>query len=315
MRDSEYEYYFTARSGEFICKAVRRMRTKVIRAGDSLEVECYPLIVVNREQRRQMKRTRTKERQHIINRRNRCKRVRRLIEANFTAADYVIHGTYDYGIIDRGFVDLKAEADRCERLGIPWEYDEALRDVQNYVRRVRDRQRRRNRADPIKYLYVIERQKPIAEGMPERFHFHMVIHAPKLTRDELEGLWQNGEGRGYCNADRLDLSRDGARALAEYITKQNAHVNVSKNLTQPRITVTDRTLSPIKAARIACDAMVDGKQIFEKLFPGYTCTQPTGPQVFFSDFLPGAYIFARLRRQSAEGRRGGALMRRIRAVV
>ena len=39
MRESDYEYCFTEQSGEFDCKAVRRMRTKHIYAGDTLEIE------------------------------------------------------------------------------------------------------------------------------------------------------------------------------------------------------------------------------------------------------------------------------------
>lgn len=306
MRESDYEYCFTEQSGEFDCKAVRRMRTKHIYAGDTLEIECYPLIVVNREQRRQMKRARTKERQHAINRRNRSKRVRRLIEANFTAADYVVHGTYDYGVIDSGFVDLKAEADRCDRIGIPWDYGDALRDVQNYVRRVRDRQRRRNSAEAVKYLYVIEGKKRVAEALPERFHLHMVIHAPSLSRDELESLWQINDGRGYCNVDRLCLKHNGAHALAEYITQHNARVNTSRNLTAPRVTVSDHKLSPSKAMRIARDVMIEGERIIEKQVNKgrddknrYICIHGL-MKVYFSDFLPGAYIFARLRRKRAE---------------
>ena len=37
-----------------------------------------------------------------------------------------------------------------------------------------------------------------------------------------------------------------------------------------------------------------GVEIFEALYPGYKCVEP--PRVHFSDFVDGAYIFARLRR-------------------
>lgn len=315
MKDSDYEYYFTAKQGEFDEKAVRCVRTKVIRAGDSLEIECYPLLKLNRTQQRAAKQEKTKARQHAVNRRNRRKRVRRLIEANFTDADYVVHGTFDYGVFDRGFTSIQDEGARCERLGLPWDYGDALRDVQNYVRRVKGRQRRRDGAEAVKYIYAVEKTKPLAEGLPGRFHFHMVLHAPGLTRDELERLWRDVQGHGYCNVDRLDLRHDGAQAIANYITKQNdARVNTSKNLKQPRVYASDKRLTPAKAARIARDAMTDGRRIFEHLYKDYICTQPGGPEVYFSDFLPGAYIYARLRRRSAEGG-GGALAGRLRAAL
>lgn len=316
MRESDYEYFFTAKQGEFDARTVRCMRTKIIRAGDSLEIECYPILKLNRQQQRTAKRAKTRAQQHIINRRNRRKRVRRLIEANFTGgADYVLHGTYDYGVYERGFTDIDALDKRYERLGLPWDYGDALRDVQNYLRRVKGRQRRRDRAEAVKYVYAIETIKPLAEGLPPRFHFHMVLHAPALTRDELEELWLQAEGKGYCNADRLNLTRDGAQAIANYITKQiGARVNTSKNLKQPRVWIADKKLSPAKAARIARDVLLDGKRILERLYPGYVCTQPGGPEVFFSDFLPGAYIYARLRRQRVE-RGSPALLEAVRRAM
>ena len=315
MRESEHEYYFTEKQGEFEARAVRCMRTKIVRAGDSLEIECYPLLKLNRAQQRAAKQAKTKALQHIINRRNRRKRVRRLIEANFTNADYLIHGTYENGTYEPGFTDVAAMAERCVRLGLPWDYGDALRDVQNYVRRVKGRQRRRDGAEAVKYIYAIESVKPYAEGLPRRFHFHMVLHAPGLSRDELEHLWSDAAGRGHCNVDRLDLRHDGARAAANYITKQiDARVNTSKNLKQPRVYVSDKKLSPLRVAGIARDAMHDGKRIFEKLYPGYVCTQPGGPEVWFSDFLPGAYIYARLRRITAEAG-GSALLEAVRRAV
>lgn len=316
MRETDYEYCFTAKQGEFDTRAVRCMRTKIIRAGDSLEIESYPVLKLNRRQQRAAKRSKTRAMQHAINRRNRRNRVRRLIEANFTEADFIVHGTYDYGIYARGFEDMAAIDKRYELLGLPWDYGDALRDVQNYLRRVKGRQRRRDTSAAVKYIYSIERTRPQAEGLPSRFHFHMVLHAPSLTREELEDMWRQSESRGYCNVDRLNLSQDGAQAIANYITKQTgARVNTSKNLKQPRICVSDKRLSPARAARVARDVMGDGKRIFERLYKGYVCTQPGGPEVRFSDFLPGAYIYARLRRRSAERGRIETLAGRIRTAL
>ncbi len=316
MRESDYEFFFTAKQGEFDARAVRCMRTKIIRAGDSLEIESYPMLRLNRQQKRTAKRSKTRAMQHAINRRNRRNRVRRLIEANFTEADFVVHGTYVYDKYERGFESVAALAKRYEGFGLPWDYGDALRDWQNFLRRVKGRQRRRDATAAVKYIYSIESKSPQAEGLPARFHFHMVLHAPNLTREELEDMWMQYEGHGYCNVDRLNLSRDGAQHIANYITKQTgARVNTSKNLKQPRVWISDKRLSPARAARVARDVMGDGKRIFESLYKGYVCTQPGGPEVRFSDFLPGAYFYARLRRRSAERGCGGTLAGRIRAAL
>ena len=64
-------------------------------------------------------------------------------------------------------------------------------------------------------------------------------------------------------------------------------------IVRPR--VSDRKVSRRRLALLAEDIMRDGRAILEKLYPGYRVAEP--PIVRFSDFVAGAYIYARMRRR------------------
>ena len=72
------------------------IRTRTIRAGDALEVECFPITKVGERARRECRLRRSRPGQEALNRRNAEKRIRRLIDANFTSQDYVVTLTWDY---------------------------------------------------------------------------------------------------------------------------------------------------------------------------------------------------------------------------
>ena len=305
MKQAEIEQLFTARQGEFDPQTIRRMRTRIIRAGQSLEIESYPVLQLNRAKRRHLKHVQTREAQHKLNRRNRTKHVRRLIEANFTEADYVVTGTYDYSFIDAGFTNIGDEIARYDEYRLPWDFNDALRDVQNYIRRIRYRQKRTIPQEDVKYIYVIEETKKPAPGLPPCYHFHMVLHAPGLSREQVHAIWESVQGHGFTRCDNLSLEISGrygnAASMAEYLTKQKTgRLNTSKNLKQPEIETADHILSPAKAAEVARETRVNGMAIFESIYPDYRCTQP--PDVFFSDYLPGAYIYAYMRRKRPASR-------------
>jgi hypothetical protein len=46
---------------------------------------------------------------------------------------------------------------------------------------------------------------------------------------------------------------------------------------------------------IASDVRMEGRAILEKLYPGYRIMEL--PRVSYSDFMPGAFIYARMRRR------------------
>ena len=314
---SQYEMLFDRPEGEYAAAGVGGIRTKTVRAGETIEVECYPLTRIGAGARRAWEgRKRQRACQEALNRRYAERRVRRYIEHNFTPTDWVTTLTWDYGAIDRTTMSGE-DADRLFfEMGLPENEEDARRAWTNYLKRIKTRMRQ-IREDPreLKYIYVLEITGPKTDGF-EHFHFHAVIHAPGLTDLDLKALW----GMGFCRTDRLSLRSEGAARLANYMTKQHTTEEVrrdgkrlrrwghSQNLAEPVETVSDRKVSRRRAAAIAADVQRDGRAIFEAVYPGYVCVEP--PVVRYSDFIAGAYIYARMRRIDAappweRGKKGG----------
>lgn len=301
---SRYEILYDLPKGEYNTAEVGGIRTRTIRAGDTLEVECYPLTRIGPAAREEVaRRHRQRACQEAMNRRNAEKKVRRLIEHNFTTDSYVLTLTWDYGQIDR-FQMSGEEADQMwQRLSLPIDEEDARRALNNFYRRVRTRMRQLGE-DPrtLKYLYVLELTHQ-NKGPYTHYHFHMVIDAPGLGARELDGIW----GIGFTRCDHLSKRGEGAARLGHYLTKHHTTEEVqedgrrmrrwgrSKNLNEPPETVSDRRISRRRAAMIARDVMHDGMAIFNRIYDqqGYVCIEP--PRVLFSDYVAGAYIYARLR--------------------
>ena len=302
MRSAEkYEILFDLPKGEMNQTEVGAIRTKTIKAGDTLEVESFPIVRIDAGARREAIRRKSTAAQEKLNIENARKKICRLLENNFSEGDYGLHLTVDYGVYEHGRMNKKEYIDRVERSGLPTEDDGARKLIKNYLRRVKREMKRRGQ-DPkgLKYLYVIESngggKKDDPEPMFEKYHFHAAISAPGLDRNDLERLWE----AGYANCDRLDFKHNGLQAFAKYITKQRKAVRRwarSRNLIEPIATVSDRKISKRRAAMIAMDVNQFGKEIFEKLYPGYRCTDEV--RVRFSEFVQGAYIYARMRRKGA----------------
>lgn len=300
---SKYELLYDLPKGEYRKAEVGGIRTRTIRAGNTIEVECYPLTRIGPAAVRELERRRkSREAQEKANRRNAERKCRRYIEVNFDGNDWVLTLTWDYGAIDR-FTMSQADADALwKKLRLPVTEEEARRALNNYYRRIKTRMRQlgENPAE-FKHLYVLEITRGKVDGW-EHYHFHVVLHAPGLTADALKQLWPFG----FARCDRLSFRDDGPARLAHYLTKQHTTEEVtpdgkrlrrwghSQNLKEPDVTVSDRKLSRRRAAKIAMDVVQNGVEIFEKLYPGYKCVET--PVVKFSEFVAGAYIYARLRK-------------------
>ena len=307
---SRYEILYDLPEGEYRPAEVGGIRTKTIRAGEFLEVECYPLTRVgSRAEAEARERHRQRACQEALNRRNAEKRVRRLICANFTTEDYVLTLTWDYGAIDRNTMSYADAENLWDSLGLPIDEDDARRELKNYFRRVKNRMQRLGQAPKdFKHLYVLEPthipRHEDREPLYPHYHFHCVMHAPGLSRDALEELWP--QGRAQCH--RLSFGKDGEGpgGIASYLTKQHSTEAIdaegrrlrrwghSKNLIEPTVTVSDRRISRARAARIAEDVRRDGRAILEAVYEKYRCIEP--PTVRYSDYVAGAYICARLRK-------------------
>lgn len=296
---AKYEILYDLPQGEYGEKEVGGIKTRTIRAGDSLEVEAFPITQVSAEAKREAIHRKSTKAQERLNLRNARKRIRRLAEHNFKAGDIVLHPTFDYGFFDRAFCNTMEIRREMEAMGIPMDEDSARKIIKNFIARIRRLIKRRG-GDPaaFKYIYVIETTKEPRDedfnALPARYHYHMIISSMGiLTSEDLAALWKFG----YVKAEPLDFRFNGLEGLCTYITKQRkftrrwAH---SKNLQEPDVKESCRKISRRRAAQIAADVQANAREIMEKVYPGYALEDC---EVRYSDFIAGAYIYARMRRR------------------
>ena len=298
MRLSDYEVLYDLPEGQYDGRGIEGVRTRTWRAGQSVEVTAHPIVRYSAEAKREAKSRKTGKAAAQVNARNTQRHIMRLLEANFTTEAVVITGSYSYPVEDYGLCDV-AELQRIyEERKLPWELERVRQDIRNW----RERMARRVRAvggdakRDFKWLVRIEEGKePPGVGLPAKYHFHAVIEGPGLDKETVRALWEQGGWR-HGHVDMLDLSDSGAARLSKYFTKQKlggrwwSH---SRNLIDPQPTVSDRKISRRRLALIAADVSRNAREIFGKLYPGYKLVEV---EVRYSDFVQGAYIYARLRR-------------------
>ena len=243
-------------------------KTRTVRAGNLVEVECYP-VYVGSYRRAIEKATPTSKAQKEVNDRNARKRFERLAEENFrTGIDYALSLTYD---------EAPDDPKTCDR------------HLRNYLDRV-NRARKKAGLPKARVMAVIE------TGKRGRLHHHLLIEGG-LDRDQMEQLW----GKGYANCDRIQHGDQGLTALARYMTKGFAakrdkgrhRYYYSRNLRKPVITVSRSRISRRQAERIREDADIQGEAILRKKYPGLRLDELVVRQ---TEWMPGCYIYARMRR-------------------
>lgn len=260
------------RRGKRAGKGVLMERTKTIKAGDFLECEIFPVVLIDQGGRQRL-RQKSPEAIQRANRERARRKLERLLNANFGPGDLLLHLT----------------------MAQPCPFSDMQRLVRNYVNRLKGRAKKAG--VPCKYVYVIE---TTGEGERERHHAHMVLSAAGnwITRDQAEGLWKHGLAR----ADRAQRQEKGLAGFARYITQRKETQRrlmkrswgASKNLKQPTVTVSDRKFTRGTADQIARDMRGDARRILEKKYPGYRLIEQ--PTIRQSDFLPGCYIYAFMER-------------------
>lgn len=300
MRHEDYQLLFDLPEGEYQGRGLDGVRTVTWRAGNLLEIACYPILRLGEAAKREAKRRRSTPAMEKVNARNAERKIMRYIEANFSPEACVVTGTYPYPADgDYAMMDVKAMAGEYEARKLPWEMERVRMDVRNWLGKLRRRVKQLagdSRRD-FKWLIRIEEGKePPLPGIPAKFHFHAVVEGPGLDSQTVKALWE--EKHGTARVDGLCLNDDGAARLARYFTKQKSGGrwwSHSRNLIDPPPRVSDRKVSRRRLSRLAGDVMKDGREILEKLYPGYRLAEE--PRVCYSDFVAGAYIYARMRRR------------------
>lgn len=267
-----YEYLFNqdltaSNLRDVATEHVFRYRTKTIKSGpELLECEVFP-IWNTRSEMQKARAAVTREAQRQVNERNAGKKLDRLVNTNFTGKDLFL--TLSYG-------------------EDPPNAEQALKDIQNYIRRVKAWRKREGIKTELKYIYVIEWEDEPGEK-PIRIHQHLFISGG-MDRDKLEEIWT----RGRANSRRLQPDDFGLSDIARYVIKNPKTAKrwySSRNLTQPRITNSDTKLSRRKAMRIAEDFNDSAAAILYKAYPGYSLVDI---RIRSSEFVSGMYIYARM---------------------
>lgn len=165
--------------------------TKEIRSGDQLEIEIYPEFRKGEENQipDDARKRKNREAQKNLNDKNSRKYCERLIQENFGDGDFWITFTYS-------------------NENVPETMEEALRNMQAYIRRVNYR-RRKLGLETARYIYVTECS---AKG---RWHHHLVMDGD-LSMDEVEKAWKKGRRN---QVRRIEKDEDGLVGMARYITK------------------------------------------------------------------------------------------------
>lgn len=300
MRPQDYEILFDLPSGVYDGHAVDGVRTATWRAGDMLEIACYPITRISTEAKREMKRRKTSPAMMKINARNQERHTMRLIEANFSTEACVVTGTYRYPDNgDYGMCDLKELAGIYHDRALPWEMERVRMDVRNWLAKLRRRVVKLGGTNrDFRWIVRIEEGKePPAPGIPAKFHFHAIVEGPGLDSETVKAIWE--EKHGWARVDGLSKKDGKTAGLANYFCKQRSGgrwMSHSRNLKIVLPTISDRKMSRRRLARVAADIMRDGKAILEKLYPGYKLAEE--PIVHYSDFVAGAYVYARMRRRN-----------------
>lgn len=256
---------------------VLRYRTRTITCGKMVECEIYP-IWKRRSEVQKAREAVTSEAQKNINDRNAKKRLIRKLNTNFDDNDIACHLTY---------------------AGEAPDLEQAKKDIQNYIRRIRD-YRKKNNMPELKYIYVIEYDDGQSGNKAKRIHQHVVMSG--MDRDIAEKLWT----KGRANCDRLQPDEYGLEALARYMTKDPKGYKRwagSKNLAEfTKESVADHKITVRKIERIATQFEEEAGKIFAKEFPGCNLLNI---DVKRSDHVAGAYVYAKMRKADVKPTRRG----------
>ena len=249
-------------------------RTRTIKAGTRLEAEVYPIFGRSQEKKASKEiLNMTRERQQQLNTRRAKRRLVLLMEENFSL--------FDDNAVTLTYVE-EPDLKRCRK------------DVRNFLNRVK-RYREKNGLPEMKYIYTIGYDKD------HRLHVHMVMTGG-IGQKKLAKIW----GKGIVNSYVLQSYGKGLQGMANYLYRQNEKArdngervywhmwSGSRNLDKPKERVSDTKMPNRKVKKIALGFGVVGKEILEKVYPGYTLEDCV---VRFSDVVDGVYIRCVMRKK------------------
>ena len=271
---------------------VLHQRTKMIKAGPMVYVECFPVWDCRTAQRArsEAKKEAHRKAQERLNRRNARKKLDRLVNANFGSGDLIITCTYGHG-------------------KQPQDDERAAKDIRNYIKRIQYRRKKRGLPE-MKYIYVTEITVSAQYGV--RYHHHIIMSGG-IGRDEAEACWGKKHG-GICNAKKCQPTDRHLTGFSRYLTMDKRERTMeadgknpqrkmrrswvpSKNLADPAESVADKKISIRKAGRIAetVEDFARAREIFAALYPDCELLEVSAKR---SQWAAGVYVYAELRRKT-----------------
>jgi hypothetical protein len=206
------------------------IRTKKYYTGDYLELEIYNVSPRKRIIKRAEKRHESSPAQKNLNSKRSQRYFVRLCNLNFKEGDFSIDLTYDDA-------------------HLPYNREQVLKDITNYVARVRREMKKRSSA-PVKYVYVISNHAGDDTGSKARPHIHMIFG--NVDRDVIEDKWK----AGFSNSDKLKFDEYGITGKALYMARQGKSKRCwgsSINLEKPDPIVSDKAITKSQMERIIND--------------------------------------------------------------
>lgn len=248
-------------------------REKKIISGPLLEVDFFPVWADGRRiPSRAPKEKRSTAAQQKYNDTQMRKKAIRDINANFDSGDIFMSPTY-------------------EQSKAPQSYEDALKDVDNYFRRIKRRREaelkrinkllvsgvpderlrmtKKKLEAPFKYYYSIEcvTYKTGKYAGRNNWHFHMFVTGG-LPREAYEDCWPKGV---RVNADRFQPERFGPEAAARYFTKGpegRRRIKHSRNLEKPIVKTKDASFSR-RGVELLAKRRADDAAYWENRYKGY----------------------------------------------
>ena len=147
----------------------------------------------------------------------------------------------------------------------------------------------------MKYVYTTETTHG---ALGTRYHHHLIVNGG-IERVVIENLWT----AGLVNSRIARPDAYGLSGWAHYMSKQKETQEkasrhgwtCSRNLRQPKVTVSDHKLSRRRMRQIADDLHANGRRILESVYTGYTLCEL--PEIRWSPYVEGVYLTARMIRK------------------
>lgn len=299
-------------------RCISAQRVKTVMAGDMLYVSAFPIWASVNDLRAARGYKPTRQAQIKLNQRNRRLRFEQTAHANFGRKDLYFTATYS---------PRPRFGEKVSYEGEPEDAKEAQKNWRRFVERMHKLAKKKGSVENLlRYMAVIDGSESTAADPDEarvKWHHHALISRVigraadgteiTITRDEVEDLWQSMFHAERTRCDWIQPNDKGISEVAQYLVRQEngmregpdgrkrlIRYSASKNLKKPVEKRSDRALSRRRARLAAEDCRVTGKEIMEKLYPGYKVVpndKGEAVTVHYSDICAGVYMFCRMIRR------------------